>query len=497
MGSDLHTTTDAAGEDIFVFPVSFAQQRLWFLDRLVPGNPLHNILVAVHLKGWLNVAALQQTLNAVVRRHEILRTTFTLIDGQPMQVVVSTQSLPLPQIDLRPVPEAQREAQVLHLATAEVQRLFDLAAGPLLRVTLLLLCEAEHVVLLTMHHIIADGWSLELFIREVVALYAACVRGTPAVLPDLTIQYADFAHWQRQWLQGEVLETQLAYWQQQLAGAPPLLALPADRPRPAVRTSHGGRQACCFPGALSAALKALSRRAEVTLFMVVLAAFKIMLRYATRCDDIVVGTDVANRTRAETEALIGFFVNQLVLRSDLRGNPTFRELLRQVRTMTLAAYDHQELPFEMLVAALQQQRSLQYAPVFQVKLVLQNPPMGSLHVPGLSVRTVEVEKATAGFDLLLYLWDTPTGLRGWFEYSTDLFEAATIARLAELFIAVLQQVVMEPEVRLHDLDSLLTAVDRQQRSRQHLERQASNLHALQNIKRQARRLSPPGSEERR
>jgi non-ribosomal peptide synthetase component F len=248
---------------------------------------------------------------------------------------------------------------------------------------------------------------------------------------------------------------------------------------------------------LSEALKALSRREGVTLFMVVLAAFKIMLRYATGCEDIVVGTDVANRTRAETEELIGFFVNQLVLRSDLSGNPTFRELLGQVRTMTLAAYDHQDLPFEMLVAALQPERSLQYAPVFQVKLVLQNPPMGSLELPRLSLRAFEVEKATAGFDLLLYLWDTPTGLRGWFEYSTDLFEAATIARLAELFLAVLRQVVAEPDVRLHELDTLLTAVDRQQRSRQHLERQASNLQALQNVKRQARRISPLGSEERR
>ena len=217
MGLDLANTPSAEGDDTFVFPVSFAQQRLWFLDRLVPGNPLYNVFVAVHLRGWLNVAALHQTLNEVVRRHEVLRTTFAILDGQPVQVVVPGQSLYVPEVDLRTVPEVQREAQVKWLATAELQRPFDLRHGPLLRATLLLLGEAEHVVLLTLHHIIADGWSMEVFMREVAVLYAAFVGGTPSPLPDLLIQYADFAHWQRQWLQGEVLEAQLAYWQQKLA----------------------------------------------------------------------------------------------------------------------------------------------------------------------------------------------------------------------------------------------------------------------------------------
>ena len=383
MGLDLANTPSAEGDDTFVFPVSFAQQRLWFLDRLVPGNPLYNVFVAVHLRGRLNVAALQQTLNEVVRRHEVLRTTFAILDGQPVQVVVSGQSLSLPEIDLRPVPEVQRQAQVKRLATAELQRPFDLTHGPLLRATLLLLREAEHVVLLTLHHIIADGWSMEVFMREVAVLYAAFVGGTPSSLPDLLIQYADFAHWQRQWLQGEMLEAQVAYWQQKLAKAPPRLELPTDQPRPAVLSSQGSRQSCGFPSALSEALKTLSRRVAVTPFMVLLAAYTVMLRYVTGGDDIVVGTDVANRNRAETEGLIGFFVNQLVLRTDLSGNPTFRELLGRVCKITLEAYDHQDLPFEMLVAALQPQRSLQHAPLFQVKLVLQPPPMESVELPGL------------------------------------------------------------------------------------------------------------------
>jgi non-ribosomal peptide synthetase component F len=495
-GKDLNTLQGAAAEDVFVFPVSFAQQRLWFLDRLAPNNPLHNIFVAVHLKGRLNVASLQQTLNEIVRRHEILRTTFALMDGQPMQVVVAAQALPLRRIDLCTMPAGQRQALTQHLATQEMRRPFDLATGPLLRATLLLLDEAEHVVLLTMHHIISDGWSIEVFIREITALYAAFVRGAPSPLPELRIQYADFAHWQRQWLQGEVLETSLAYWKQQLAGAPLLLALPTDRARPALSTSRGGRQACCFPGVLSEELKALSRRQGVTLFMVLLASFKILLRYVTGCDDLVVGTDVSNRNHAETEGLIGFFVNQLVLRSDLSGNPTFRELLARIRRMTLAAYDHQNLPFERLVAALKPERSLQYAPVFQVKLVLQNPPMGSLELPDLHLKALEVERQTAGFDVLLYLWEAPTGLRGWFEYSADLFDAGTIARLEEHFMTVLRQVVTQPDTRLNVLDTILADADRQQRCRQQRERQALNLHALKQVRRQTMRVSPLKSEER-
>jgi hypothetical protein len=494
MAADLENTPGAAGEDVFIFPVSFAQQRLWFLDRLVPGNPLHNVFVAVHLRGRLHVAALQQTLHAIVRRHESLRTTFAMLEGQPVQVIAPTRWLAFPEIDLHGMPAGQRQAQAQRLARAELQRPFDLEQGPLMRATLLWLGEGEYVALLTMHHIISDGWSMEVFIQEVAAIYAAFVQGASSPLPDLTIQYADFAHWQRQWLQGAVLEAQLAYWQQQLANAPPVLQLPTDHPRPALLTSQGSRQSCCFPDALSEQIKALGRAAGMTPFMVFLAAFTIMLRYVTGGDDIVVGTDVANRNRAETEGLIGFFVNQLVLRSDLSGNPTFRELLERVCKMTLAAYDHQDLPFEMLVAALQPQRSLRHAPLFQVKLVLQTPPMGSVELPELRLSALEVGRETAGFDVLLYLWAMPGGFRGWLEYSTELFEAATIARLAAHLTTVLHRGVTQPDTRLSVFDAILTAADRQQRSTQRLERQALNLHELTHSRRQAIGLSSHGNE---
>jgi hypothetical protein len=488
---DLEPVSAPAAQESFVFPASFAQQRLWFLDRLAPGNPLYNVCVAVRLRGNLNVPALQQTLCEMVRRHEVLRTTFRMLDGQLAQVVAERPALHIAMGDLRVLPGAQPETAAQRLAAAEMRRPFDLAQGPLLRATLLRLGEADQVVLLTMHHIISDGWSVDLFFREVAALYAAFSLGEPSPLPDLSIQYADFAHWQRQWLQGDVLQTQLAYWQQQLADAPTMLTFPADHSRPAVHTAHGAYLACDLPDDLWAPLRALSRRLGVTLFMVLLAAFKVILRYATRQDDLVVGTDVANRNRAETEGLMGFFVNQLVLRTDLSGNPTFRELLGRVRTVTLGAYDHQDLPFEMLVAALKPGRSLQYAPLFQVKLVLQNPPTRGLQLPGVQASILGIERETAGFDVLLYLWETPTGLRGWFEYSTDLFATTTIARLATQLITVLRQVVAQPETRLHVIDGILAEGDRQQRARQHSEHQALNLHALQNIKRRAMRLSHP------
>lgn len=495
MEAALNNPPGAAGEDVFIFPVSFAQQRLWFLDRMVPGNPLYNVFVAVHLRGRLHLAALQQTLHEIVRRHEVLRTTFAMQEGQPVQVIAPARLLSFPVIDLRPIPSGQRQAQVQRLAMAELRRPFDLAQGPLIRATLLLLDRGEHVALLTMHHIIADGWSIEVFIREVVSLYAAFMQGTSSPLPDLTIQYADFAHWQRQWLQGEVLEAQLAYWRQQLASAPPVLALPTDQPRPALLTSQGSRQWCCFPDALSEEIKALSRTTGVTPFMVFLAAFTIMLHHVTGGDDIIVGTDVANRNRAETEGLIGFFVNQLVLRTDLSANPTFQELLERVCKMTLEAYDHQDLPFEMLVVALQPQRSLRHAPLFQVKLVLQTPPMGSIKLPELRLSALEVGRETAGFDVLLYLWEMPDGFKGWLEYSTELFAAATMARLTEHLTTVLHRGVTQPDTRLSVFDSLLSVAGRQQRCRQHVERKALNLHELKHSRRHAVRLSPRGSEE--
>ncbi|RMF36691.1 MAG: non-ribosomal peptide synthetase, partial [Chloroflexi bacterium] len=352
-------------------PLSFAQQRLWFLDQLAPNTPLYNIPDAIRLRGPLDVAVLERSLNEIVRRHESLRTTFRATDGKPVQVIAPTLKLPLPLVDLSGLPKAAREAEVQRLATEEAQRPFDLSRGPLLRVTLLRLGDEEHVALLTMHHIISDGWSMRVLVQELAALYDAFSHGRPSPLPDLPIQYADFALWQREWLQGEVLEEQLAYWKQQLSGSPPVLELPTDRPRPPVQSFRGAHRPFMLPRPLSQAIKALCRREGVTPFMLLLAAFQTLLHRYTGQDDISVGTPIANRNRAEIEGLIGYFANTLVLRTDLSGDPPFRELLKRVREVALGAYAHQDLPFEMLVDALQPERDLSHTPLFQVMFVLQ------------------------------------------------------------------------------------------------------------------------------
>jgi acyl carrier protein len=385
-------------------PLSFAQQRLWFVDQLEPGNPFYNIPFVLHLVGPLDVAALAHSLNEIVRRHQALRTTFVVVNGQPTQVIASTLSVSLPLVDVWDLPKARQEAQVERLIVEEARRPFCLAQGPLLRAAVLRLDRAcpvqptdaleccaqqgrrdEHILLVTMHHVISDGWSLGVFTHEIAALYPAFVAGEPSwragdkqsLLPELPIQYADFTLWQRAWLRGEVLEAQLSYWRRQLAAAPITLELPTDRPRPALQTFRGRTQALLLPEALSGALKALSQQEGVTLFMTLLAAFKVLLFRYTGQDDIVVGTPIANRNRGEIEGLIGFFVNTLVLRTDLRGNPSFRELLHRVRKVTLGAYAHQDLPFEVLVEKLQPERDLSRNPLFQIMFVLQNAPAES------------------------------------------------------------------------------------------------------------------------
>ena len=317
--------------------VSFAQARLWFLEQLEPGSSAYNIPAAVRLTGSLDVAVLEQNLNEIVQRHEVLRTTFGMVSGEPRQVIAPALALTLRWVDLRDLPEAQQEIQVDRLATEEAQQPFDLAKGPLLRATLLHLGEAEHVLLLTMHHIVSDGWSMGVLIRELAALYQAFSTGKPSPLPQLPIQYADFAHWQRQWLQGEVLAAQLSYWQQQLTGAPALLELPTDRPRSAIQTFRGATQFLALPEPLTQKLKTLSQRSGVTLFMTLLAAFQTLLYRYTGQEDICIGSPIANRNRSETEELIGFFVNTLVLRTDMSENPSFQELLGRVREVTLGA----------------------------------------------------------------------------------------------------------------------------------------------------------------
>jgi amino acid adenylation domain-containing protein len=441
--------------------LSFAQQRLWFFDQLEPGLAAYNIPAAVRLKGPLNLSALEQSLNEIVKRHESLRTTFGKVEGRPTQVIAPTLTIKLPVVDLRKLPASEREIEVRRLVTAEAQRPFDLCQGPLIRATVLRLGDEEHVGLLTMHHIVSDGWSTGILVREVTTLYVAFCAGGASPLPALPIQYADFAHWQRQWLRGEVLETQIAYWKEQLAGAPALIDLPTDHPRPAVQTFRGAHQSLVLPKHLLEGFKALSCQQGMTQFMTLLAAFKVLLYRYTGQDDLIVGTPIANRNRLETEGLIGFFVNALALRTDLSGNPSFRELLRRVREVCLGAYGHQDLPFDRLVEELHVKRDLTRNPLFQVMFVLHNASLRTVELPGLTLSPVEGDSETAHFDLTLQILDTEQGLTAAFVYNTDLFEAATIARMLGNFQILLEGIVANPEQRLSDLP-LLTEAERQQ-----------------------------------
>ncbi len=443
------------------FVCSFAQERLWLLHQLTPGDIAYNVPVAVRLSGALDTAALERSINGIVARHEVLRTVFALVDGRPMQIVKPALTIPLPINDLSAVPLQHQEELVQQLATAEAQRPFDLALGPLLRVCLLRLSATEHVVLLSMHHIISDAWSMGVFVRELAALYSAYTSGQTARLPDLPIQYADFAAWQRQWLQGDVLAVQLAFWREQLAGELAALELPTDHPRPLVQTSRGASYPFVLPVALSSAIKQLSQGEGATLFMILLAAFQVLLYRYSGQPDIRVGTPIANRQRVDLEPLIGFFVNTLVLRADCAANPSFRALLRQVRERALGAYAHQDLPFEKLVEALRLERDLSRTPLFQAMFMLQNAPQPPLELAGLTIRPLEIESGTAKFDLTLVMIEDDRQLAGELVYNSDLFEAPTIARMLAHFQVLLEGIVAEPDRRIGDLP-LLTAAERQE-----------------------------------
>jgi amino acid adenylation domain-containing protein len=442
-------------------PLSFAQQRLWLIDQLEPGSPLYNVPVLLRLTGTLDTAALTRGFGEIVRRHEALRTVFSSERGRPVQSVSPPRALALARADLGGIPPARRWHEALRLAAREIRRPFDLREGPLLRVLLVTLGEAEHLLALTMHHIVSDGWSMGVLVKEMAALYAAFSAGLPSPLPDLPIQYVDFAHWQRERLQGDVLESQLAFWRQCLRGAPPLLEVPADRPRPSVRSGAGAAVSLRLPSELSASLRELSRSRGCSLFMTLLAAFQTLLARYTGQTDIVLGTPIANRTRIEMEDLIGFFVNTLVLRTDLARNPPFSELLGRVREMALAAHAHQDLPFERLVEELQPERSLGRTPLFQVAFVLQNAPVGGIQVEGLSLNFVSVPDEMAKFDLSLSMREAAGVVVGRLEYSTDMFDAATAGRMIRHFESLLAAAIREPGTRLSRL-LLLTAAESQQ-----------------------------------
>src|SRR5438876_6669617 len=348
--------------------LSFAQQRLWFIEQMEPRTSTYNLPAAIRLSGRLDVTAMERALSEVVRRHESLRTRFAVVDGQPVQIIDPPQPLNLTVIDLSHLPENHREEETRQRSMEEAEWLFDLATGPLLRAELLRLAEEEHVMLLTMHHVVSDGWSVGVLVREVAALYEAFSQGRPSSpLEELAVQYSDFAVWQRRWLHGDVLERQLSYWREQLSDLPPLLELPTDRLRPRTQTCNVATQRFVLLERLSQDLRRLSRDEGVTMFMLLLAAYKVLLMRYTGQSDVWVGTPVANRTRVETEPLIGFFVNTLVLRTDLSGDPTFIELLERVSGTCLEGYAHQDLPFERLVEEVQPDRDLSHSPLFQVR----------------------------------------------------------------------------------------------------------------------------------
>lgn len=454
-------------EESFIFPASFAQQRLWFIEQLVPEASLYTIPLVFRLNGSLNRSILEQSLQAIVSRHESLRTTFEFVDGQLMQAISCNLQISLPLIDLQTLPAATRESIALQEIRQAIEQPFDLHQGPLLRVKLWQISEQEHLLLILLHHIIFDEWSSGVLIRELGAFYGTIISNQSASLPELPIQYADFSHWQREWLQGEVLNSQLSYWRQQLKDIS-TLNLPAAAPRQTVQSYQGAIQFLELPQSLLDAIEALSQQAGATLFMTLLAAFQTLLHRYSGQTDIAIGSPIANRHRSELEGLIGFLVNSLVLRTSLEGNPTFLELLDRVREVTLAAYAHQDLPFEKLVEELQPIRNLGQNPLFQIVFALQNTPIEQLELPGLTLSSIEFETKTTRFDLEVYVWkctdnfrslwgtgwQQTDGLRGVVVYNTDLFEAEAIASLRQHFQTLLESIVATPDAHLSALPML-------------------------------------------
>ncbi|MBD2786470.1 AMP-binding protein, partial [Xenorhabdus sp. DI] len=444
-------------------PLSFAQQRLWFLNQLDPAAGLaYHMQAGLRLTGHLDRDALNNTLNRLTERHENLRTRFILIEGQPCQQIDPADiGFALAYQDLRSLETKQHATRIAAVTELEAQTPFDLAQGPLIRGQLLQLGDEEHILLITQHHIISDGWSIGVLVHELEALYRAELDNTDALLPPLPIQYADYTVWQRNWLQGEVLTQQRDFWHAQLEGAPALLTLPTDRPRPAVQTYAGNRLSVQFDTDLLASLKSIGQHHNTTLFMVVLTAWSIVLARLSGQEEVVIGTPVANRPHKELEGLMGFFVNTLALRVTLSDNLSVADLLNQVRERALAAYAHQDFPFEQVVETLQPERSLSHSPIFQVMLALNNIPAKTFTLPDLQLAPIELIRHSAHFDMTLSLTETEAGLLGELEYALDLFDAATIERMMGYLHQVLAAMVddaTQPVARL----PLLSAAERRQ-----------------------------------
>ena len=437
-------------------PLSFAQQRLWFLNELEPGDPAYVISTCVEIEGELNVEHLGACFNQIIARHEALRTTFSTVEGQPVQMIHPTLDLRLPLIDLRQMPQTaegrrQQRRQVEAAAREEAQQGFDLRSGPLLRARLLVLGEKSYVLLLSMHHIVSDGWSIGVLIREMGELYEAQRRGRPAQLPELAVQYGDYAVWQRAWLTPERLLRLVSYWREELAGAPAEIELPVDRGRAGAPSRRGGTEEVWLGETIKQGLEELGRQEGATLYMVLMAAYKVLLMRYSGQADIVVGTPIANRNRREVEGLIGFFVNTLVMRTRMEEGWSFRELLRKEKEVALGAYEHQELPFEKLVEELRPERTLSDSPLFQTVFVLQNGDTEELKLEGLKLTTRPVSNGTSKFDLMLIVVETQNDLIGMMEYRTDLFDGSTIRWILETLKSLLEEVASNPDVNLLDI----------------------------------------------
>jgi acyl carrier protein len=469
-------------------PVSFAQQRLWFIDQLEGGSAFYNSPAAVRLSGRLDVEALRRTLTEIVRRHESLRTRFVEQDGLPVQIIEEAEEVLLPVVELTHLEEEEREAEARRMAAEEAREAFDLSRGPLLRARLLRLREEEHVALLTMHHIVSDGWSMGVLVREIAALYEAYSEGRPSPLEELGIQYADYAIWQREWLQGEVLERQLDYWRSRLGGQLPVVELPTDGSRGRALSHRGAAYVGLLDEELSAALRELSRREGVTLYMTMMAVFQLLLSRYTGLEDVPVGTAVANRTRGETEDLIGFFVNTLVMRGDLTGNPRFRELVRRVREDALGAYAHQEVPFEKLVEELQPERAAGRTPLVQVAFGVQNAPGGELEMSGLKLSGVGGETEAGRFEMTVWVNEMAGGqLAVRWLYNPELYSRERVERMQGHYGKLLEEVVKEPEAQLSAIE-MLTDAEKAQQLIEEQELISSNVAMLKNVRRRSMKV---------
>jgi amino acid adenylation domain-containing protein len=465
-------------------PLSFSQQHLWFIDQLEPGSIFYNISTSVRLQGKLDLPAFEKALEEVCRRHEVLRTSFETVEGKPFQVIAPPGGFRLALLDISDLEIQSREAELARLVNAEPGRPFDLSQGPLMRATLVKFDEETHVVLFTIHHIICDGLSMPILIREVGILYEAFVNDRPSPLPELKIQYADFAHWQHQMLD-ERLEDLLGYWRTQLAGASYTLDFPFSKPRPQVQSFRGAALMRHLPDSLATTLKTFSRHEGVTLFMTLLAAFEILLFKYTGQEDFVLGSPLASRNRVELENLIGLFPNTLVLRSDLSGNPTYREVLARVREVTLNAYSHHDLPFGKLVEELRPERNLSHNPLFQVAFTIDTPVKETITLPGLTLNSLGAGTNTVQLDLIMHMVETEQGLSSSLQYSTDLFDESSIIKMLDDFQSLLEQIASNPNLTLQELTEALSAVDKQLMAAKEKEVDEIGLQKLRQVKRKS------------